>query len=1139
MNAGLGAGLITPSSPTIDSGQSVTLNPAPSGGTPSYHINWFSAAGCSAVNFLTQAPTYAASPGVTTTYSYNVVDSAATPAQACTASGDLVTVNGAQSAGLLTETNTVMVAGQVSRLTANPSGGTPSYTINWFSKAACAGASIGSGTSLLIGNVVTTTFSYNSVDSATTKNVVCSASNTVTVTSNQIAGPLIESNTVIDSGQVSLLTANPSGGTTPYTISYFSKAACAGLPIGSGATLLISNTVSTTFSYNSVDAEAVPNSVCSASNTVTVNPAPSLGVSPATAGIDNVQGVVITATPSGGSGTGWTYKWYNDAGCTSLIGGTASTNTLYPSSTTTYCIKATDSLSGSATGTSVITVYPTLGPVSVSNQGPFVYDVGQTATTISSALTSGGGNPGLAYQWYTAANSGCPYGTSTGVTTSTYPPSTGSSGGPTYYCIRATDNEGATVYSGAAATVTVNPALVVNPPTASNTILDSGQSTTLTSHASGGTPGLTINWFNAANCGGSYLASGTTYTANPGSTTTYSYNTVDSATTKNVLCSSSLTIIVNPAQGTGLLTESNTMINSGQISRLTANPIGGSSPYIINYFSQGSCLGGSIGTGASLVVNPVSTTTYSFNSVDSATTNSIVCSNSNTVNVNGALNAGPITPSTPTIDVGQQVTLNSAPSGGTPSYHINWFSAAGCSAVNFLTQAATYAASPGSSTTYSYNVVDSATTPSQACTASGDLVTVNPTLSAGLLTESNTAIDSGQATTLTSHASGGTPGLTINWFNAANCGGSYLASGTTYTTNPGGTTIYSYNVVDSATTKNVVCSASNTVTYAATPTVSLAPGSGTIDNGQNAAFTATASNGQGTYTYNWNLGSGLSINSGCTSGTNLCTVHGTNAGGSAITPQLSVSVTDSATTPVTSSASAVTVTVYPSLAISVSNQGPFSYDVGQTATTISSSVTSGASNPGFAYQWYTAANSGCPYGTSTGGTASTYTPSTASPGGPTYYCVRATDSEGSTVYSSAAATVTVYADPTANPLTMSPNPIDNSYTSVLTSHPVGGTGSFTTYAWYTGSCASSLGVSTATDTVGPSSNTIYSYKATDSNGYTTACSATNTLTVNPTLNAGAITPASPTIPACSGETLTAHPSGGSGSLSDIRLVHRR
>ena len=101
--------------------------------------------------------------------------------------------------------------------------------------------------------------------------------------------------------------------------------------------------------------------------------------------------------------------------------------------------------------------------------------------------------------------------------------------------------------------------------------------------------------------------------------------------------------------------------------------------------------------------------------------------------VNSALLAKAITPSNPTIDSGQSITLTANPSGGTTPYSYQWYSGTSstCSSDTAISGAtsSTYSASPTSSTYYCYVVTDSATTP-ETNTSATNLITVNPALTA-------------------------------------------------------------------------------------------------------------------------------------------------------------------------------------------------------------------------------------------------------------------------------------------------------------------------------------------------------------------------------------------------------------------------
>ncbi|MCL5412838.1 MAG: hypothetical protein M1569_00325, partial [Candidatus Marsarchaeota archaeon] len=139
-----------------------------------------------------------------------------------------------------------------------------------------------------------------------------------------------------------------------------------------------------------------------------------------------------------------------------------------------------------------------------------------------------------------------------------------------------------------------------------------------------------------------FTFNGVTYTESTGQNTVYGTWTLygfvqDNGTNIYYYGSNNLafsnTITIDPAQSQGIITESNTAITSGDYSRLTSNPSGGTSPYTIDWFEAAGCSGTSIGSGSTLLVDPTSTTTYSFNSLDSATANTVECSGSNTITV--------------------------------------------------------------------------------------------------------------------------------------------------------------------------------------------------------------------------------------------------------------------------------------------------------------------------------------------------------------------------------------------------------------------------------------------------------------------------------------------------------------------------
>ncbi len=103
-----------------------------------------------------------------------------------------------------------------------------------------------------------------------------------------------------------------------------------------------------------------------------------------------------------------------------------------------------------------------------------------------------------------------------------------------------------------------------------------------------------------------------------------------------------------------------------------------------------------------------------------------------TYTISSKLEASAIIPPSPTM-YGQYITLYSNASGGTAPYTINWFSHAGCSG-SAVGSGTSYTSSPSSDTTYSYNVVDSASTPNVACSPA-DFVSVYKVPSGGVLSK--------------------------------------------------------------------------------------------------------------------------------------------------------------------------------------------------------------------------------------------------------------------------------------------------------------------------------------------------------------------------------------------------------------------
>ena len=404
VNPTLNAGPITPSPPVIDSGQSITLSANPSGGTTPYTYQWYTGASCTTPISGATGSTYSASPTSTTTYYYKVTDSSSgTPETACS-SGDAVTVKPALSAGAITPTSPKFDTGQSITLTSHASGGTGTYSYQWYTAPSSGTCSTGdtaiSGATSSTYAIPTSTaagtyyYCYIVTDTGVTPGATPagfgSATDTVIISSTLSAGAITPSAPVIDSGQSITLTANPSGGTSPYTYQWYTGASCT-TPISGaiGSTYSASPTSTKTYYYKVTDSSSVTaETACSAGDAVTVKSALTAGaITPASPAFNKGTAQTLTSHASGGTGT-YSYQWYTapssgtcNTGDTAISGATSSTYAI-PTSTAAgiyyYCYIVTDIgvTSGSTptpTATSATdTVYIrglTISPTSVSRSG--------------------------------------------------------------------------------------------------------------------------------------------------------------------------------------------------------------------------------------------------------------------------------------------------------------------------------------------------------------------------------------------------------------------------------------------------------------------------------------------------------------------------------------------------------------------------------------------------------------------------------------------------------------------------------------------------------------------------------------------------------------------------------------------------
>jgi outer membrane protein assembly factor BamB len=315
----------------------------------------------------------------------------------------------------------------------------------------------------------------------------------------------------MDVGQSKVFTANPVGGSGSYLSYqwYIGGVAQSGstsstfnyVPASAGSPLI---TVTVTDSLGATSAQSI-------APPVTVNVAPTVSISPSSWAMDVGQSKLFAASASGGSGTYSSYQWYLDS--TLQTGQTASTFSYSPGSAGSHSITVTVTDSLAATSAQSLAAVVSINSNPTVSVSPYSWnmDIGQSKTF--TAIT-GGGSLSYSYAWFVdyVAQSG----------TSSSFVFTSSTLGSHTVSVTVTDSVGGQV--GSYTTVTVYSVLVAPTVTASPSIVDQGQTSTLSSSTitTGSSP-YTYQWLSEAP--GAF-----TYSSISGATSS-SYNFVTSTST--------------------------------------------------------------------------------------------------------------------------------------------------------------------------------------------------------------------------------------------------------------------------------------------------------------------------------------------------------------------------------------------------------------------------------------------------------------------------------------------------------------------------------------------------------------------------------------------------------------------------------
>jgi hypothetical protein len=225
-------------------------------------------------------------------------------------------------------------------------------------------------------NTATSPIASTTVFTVTATNGLCSVTATTTVNTEPLSCLTPTASATLCSGTNFTVTANVTGGGTPYSYAWSdgstnvytsTSSIAANLPAGSY-----------TFTCTVTDA---CNNTCSSSVPVTVNSLPPVAVNPTSGLICNPGGSAITINASGAA----SYSWTPTTGLTPSTGSVVSAN---PSSNTTYTVTGTDGNGCVAKATSTISLSTAVVLTSVTASNPSVCSGGSSTLTANASFNS-------------------------------------------------------------------------------------------------------------------------------------------------------------------------------------------------------------------------------------------------------------------------------------------------------------------------------------------------------------------------------------------------------------------------------------------------------------------------------------------------------------------------------------------------------------------------------------------------------------------------------------------------------------------------------------------------------------------------------------------------------------------------------
>jgi len=530
----------------------------------------------------------------------------------------------------------------------------------------------------------------------------------------------------------------------------------------------------------------------------------SVSVSPGSASVDFGNSTTFTATAAGGAGP-YAYQWYScqDSGCSSPsllnneINSTYSSSTSLTVGTYYYQVTVTDANSGTATSSAVALTVNSGFSVSISPISASVAP-GNTATFTASAA---GGVGSYTYQWYSCQNSGCSsLLLLVGATNSTYSTSASLVPGTYYYVVKAIDGNSVTATSNAA-TLTIAVSLGQSYGGGTVACLGGAPYSNLIAATTDNSTG--IRWSNGSNI----LISANL--SNDGFTNTNNIVLAQGPTVTSYAAG-----LCQQYAGGGYndwflpaIDQLNCLYNNKDVIGNFNNSSYWSSTEANQNFAR--------------LVNFLNGSQASVNKTNSAVRVRCV----RVLTTGGALSIS-VAPSSVNVSLGNSATFTATAVNGTRPYTYQWYSCvdSGCTSPVLINGATTitYVTSTSLTTgTYYYKVI---VTDTSSLTASSNIVSLRVGLTVSVAPGSAN-VTSGNSTTFTATAAGGTGSITYQWYSCqdSGCVVPTLINGATSSTYVTSTSLavgayYYYQAVVTDANSNVANS--NVVTLIVNPVLS-------------------------------------------------------------------------------------------------------------------------------------------------------------------------------------------------------------------------------------------------------------------------------------------------------------------------------